>query len=209
MTGHHYVCGRILVVDDDETFRALVTTMLETAGFACAEAASGPAALALVRGAELPRLVVLDVQLPGISGYEVCRVLRDEVGDSLPILFVSGVRTDPLDRAAGLLLGADDYLVKPFAPDELLARIRALLRRGRPSVATNGNWGLTRREGEVLRLLARGLSQPEIASRLTISHKTVGTHIEHILRKTGARSRAQAVALAYGGELGVARQTAG
>ena len=60
---------------------------------------------------------MLDVQLPGMSGYEICRELRDEFGEGLPILFVSGFRTESLDRVAGLLVGADDYLVKPFAPD--------------------------------------------------------------------------------------------
>lgn len=198
MTGRTSSCGRVLVVDDDERFRAFVAATLRTAGFESIEAATGPEALACADAVPID-LILLDVQLPGISGYEVCRMLRDRFGESLPIVFVSGVRTDALDRVAGLLLGSDDYLVKPFAPDELVARVCALLRRRERARAPIGNgWGLTPREAEVLGLLASGLGQAEIASSLVISPKTVGTHIEHILRKTGARNRAQAVAFAHG-----------
>lgn len=198
MTGRTSSCGLVLVVDDDERFRAFVAATLRTAGFESIEAATGPEALACA-DSEPVDVVLLDVLLPGISGYEVCRRLRDRFGESLPILFVSGVRTEAIDRVAGLLVGSDDYLVKPFAPDELVARVCALLRRRERARAPIGNgWGLTPRETEVLGLLASGLGQAEIASRLVISPKTVGTHIEHILSKTGARNRAQAVALAHG-----------
>jgi DNA-binding NarL/FixJ family response regulator len=95
-----------------------------------------------------------------------------------------------------LLIGGDDYLVKPFAPDELLARVGALLRRSGTRVAAE-RAQLTAREHEVLGLLAEGLEHQEIADRLIISPKTVGTHIEHVLGKLGVHSRAQAVAAAY------------
>src|SRR6266849_1295009 len=72
---------------------------------------------------ELPRLVILEVTLPALSGYEVCHQLREEFGEGLPIILVSGERTEPFDRVAGILIGADHYIVKPFAPDELLARV--------------------------------------------------------------------------------------
>src|SRR5947199_241905 len=71
-----------------------------------------------------PAVVLLDISLPDVSGFEVCRELRDEFGDDLPIIFVSGERVEAVDRAVGLLLGADDYVVKPFDLDELLARVR-------------------------------------------------------------------------------------
>ena len=141
-------------------------------------------------------MVILDVALPGVCGYEVCRELREEFGDVLPIVFVSGVRTEWFDRVAGFLVGADDYVVKPFAPDELLARVRRLARRWTP-LATAVAAKLTRRERQVLGLLLEGLEQEEIATQLVISPRTVSTHIENILRKLGVRSRAQAVALAY------------
>jgi len=203
LTGHAPVCGRILIVDDDLELLELVSTTLESAGFTIDAVTSGLEALEITRGAERPDVVVLDVQLPGMSGYEICRELRDEFGESLPILFVSGFRTEALDRVAGLLVGADDYLVKPFAPDELIGRVRALMRRSRSGISNGSGWGLTRREDEVLRLLASGLRQEEIATRLVVSHRTVGAHIQNVLRKMGATSRTQAVALAYRRDLRV------
>jgi DNA-binding NarL/FixJ family response regulator len=140
--------------------------------------------------------VVLDVKLPGVSGYEVLRQLRDQFGEALPVLIVSGVRPEPYDRAAGLMAGADDYLAKPFAPEEFVARVRSLIRRAAPRPAGISTL-LTSREIEVLRLLAQGLSQQDISEDLVLSPRTVGTHIEHILAKLGVRSRAQAVALAH------------
>ena len=203
MTGHAPICGRILIVDDDLELLELVSTTLESAGFTIDAVTSGLEALEITRGAKRPDVVVLDVQLPGMSGYEICRELRDEFGESLPILFVSGFRTEALDRVAGLLVGADDYLVKPFAPDELIGRVRALMRRSRGGLSNGSDWGLTRREDEVLRLLASGLRQEEIATRLVVSHRTVGAHIQNVLRKMGATSRTQAVALAYRRDLRV------
>ena len=153
------------------------------------------------RGTETrPAAVLLDVNMPRLSGYEVCRALRVEHGDGLPLIFVSGERTESYDRVAGLTIGADDFLTKPFAADELLARLRCVLRRAAPrdTIAASG---LTQRELEVLVLLAEGLDQVEIAGRLVLSESTVGKHIERILGKLGAHSRAQAVALAYREEL--------
>jgi DNA-binding NarL/FixJ family response regulator len=191
--------GRILVVDDDESFRSVLSIVFRHAGYEAREAATGEEALETARHEELT-LVVLDVCLPGISGYEVCHELRQEFGRRLPIILVSGRRVESLDRVAGLLLGADDYLVKPFAPDELLCRARNIIGRAAPLAAAAAPH-LTTRELEVLRLLADGLAQDEIAQRLFISTKTVATHIDHILGKLGVRSRAQAVALAFRDQL--------
>jgi DNA-binding NarL/FixJ family response regulator len=142
-----------------------------------------------------PKLVLLDVRLPDVSGYEVCRELRDEFGDEVGIMFLSGERTEGLDRAAGLLVGADDYVVKPFSADELLARVR--LRLPAPGIIPSPASDLTKRELEVLRLLAAGLSQKEVAAKLVISPKTVAAHVQHVLGKLGVHSRTQAVAHAY------------
>jgi DNA-binding NarL/FixJ family response regulator len=150
-----------------------------------------------------PELVVLDVKLPRVSGYELLRELRDRLGDELPVIFVSGVRVDPYDRIAGLLLGADDYLIKPVDPEELLARVRRALRaRRRDFSQTNADvvnrlGSLTRREREVLDLLAAGRGSTEIADELVISPRTLTTHIQHILAKLGVGSRLQAVALVH------------
>jgi DNA-binding NarL/FixJ family response regulator len=186
----------ILLVDDDPTMREMIAGLLEQAGFPTLEASSGEEALAAARRSR-PLLVILDVRLPGVSGYEVHHELRSRFGDHLPIIFISGERVESLDRAGGLLLGADDYVVKPFAPDELVARVRRLVARSASAASARQGPKLTGREGEVLRLLASGLGQPEIAKELVISSKTVATHIQHILAKLGVHSRAQAVAVAH------------
>jgi two-component system OmpR family response regulator len=185
--------GPILVVDDDDGFRSLMTTILDHFGYVPLEAATGQHALSAARETP-PRLVVLDVGLPDICGYEVCRALRQEFGDALPVIFVSGERTQSFDRVAGFLVGGDDYLVKPFALDEFVARIRRLLER-QSNLAEGSR--LTPREIEVLQLVADGLSQGEIGRRLVVSPKTVGTHTERIFKKLGVHSRAQAVSYAY------------
>src|SRR5215218_7824199 len=80
-----------------------------------------------------PSLVLLDVHLPGFSGYEICRTLPEDHRQRIGIIFLSGSKTDSIDRATGLGFGADDYVLKPFEPDELVARVRAVLRRIEPS----------------------------------------------------------------------------
>jgi DNA-binding NarL/FixJ family response regulator len=192
-------CGPILIVDEEKSARALISRVFNKAGYATHEARSGEEALEAARR-DRPAVVVLEVCLPDVCGYEVCRRLREEFGDGLPIVFVSGTRTESFDRVGGLLIGADDYLAKPFAMDELLTRTRRLIRQETPlpsGVASR----LSRREQEVLRLLAEGLGKAEIADRLVISRNTVGTHIEHIFGKLGVHTRGQAVARAYRYEL--------
>jgi DNA-binding NarL/FixJ family response regulator len=187
--------GPILVVDDDEGFRALIAAVLGHCGYELVEAATGEEALEAMSAAQ-PILAVLDIHLPGVSGYEVCRALREEYGERLPIIFVSGERTQSFDRVAGFLIGGDDYLVKPFALDDFVARIRRHLQR-RTGLNDGIAVKLTKRELEVLHLFTQGLSQAQIARRLFVSPKTVGTHTERLFKKLGAHSRAQAVSLAY------------
>jgi DNA-binding NarL/FixJ family response regulator len=184
----------VLVADADRRARGQLARELVAAGFSVVEASSGEQALAMA-SKKTPALIILEVPLGEISGYEVCRSLRENVGDDVPVMFVSATRTESYDRVAGLLVGADDYVVKPYAVDELLARVRRLVdRQRRDSPALSA---LTPREREVLSLLAEGLSAKEIAGRLFISTKTVGTHIEHILTKLNANSRVQAVTIAF------------
>ena len=121
---------RVLVVDDDEKIAASVRRALVYDGYAVDVASDGVAALAHVRD-EPPDLVILDVMLPGLDGLEVCRRLRADSTADLPILMLTA-RDATADRVRGLDMGADDYLVKPFAYEELLARVRALLRRRSP-----------------------------------------------------------------------------
>jgi DNA-binding response OmpR family regulator len=178
MEGEQRPAGTVLVVDDDPAFRELVAGILDRAGHRVTEAASGEEALENARR-DRPDVVLLDVRLPGLSGHEVCQKLRSELDDTLPVLFVSGERVESFDRVAGFLVGGDDYLDKPFAPDELLERIRALERRAR------GQSGLTSREREVINLLREGLGAEEIGDRLGAPPETVRHQIEEIFQKVG------------------------
>jgi DNA-binding NarL/FixJ family response regulator len=191
-------CGPILVVDDDPALRALVASVLDSTGHTVREAGTGKEALAAATE-ERPSLVLLDVCLPGPGGYSLLRDLRDLLGEELPVVFISGERTDPLDSASGLFLGADDYVLKPFHPEELRARVQRLLPKDavEPTSATAASTELTEREHEVLTLLAHGRDQGEIAAELFISERTVETHIQRVLSKLDVHSRAQAVAAAY------------
>ncbi len=118
----------ILVVEDEDDIRELVRVHLEQEGFAVVEAADGRRALDAVR-TQRPALVILDLMLPEVSGLEVCRLLRlKEDTATLPILMLTA-RTSEVDRVLGFEMGADDYVGKPFSPRELMARVKALLRR--------------------------------------------------------------------------------
>jgi len=125
---------KILVVEDEPT---LVTTLkfnLEREGYSVVAASDGEAGVSSAR-AERPDLIVLDLMLPGIDGIEVCRILRREM--TTPILMLTA-KTEEVDKVVGLELGADDYVTKPFGMRELLARVRALLRRAEKSTREEG-----------------------------------------------------------------------
>ncbi|HVL85756.1 MAG TPA: response regulator transcription factor [Pseudonocardia sp.] len=165
---------RVLVVDDDERVRTVVSWQLEADGFVVGHAADGARALAEI-SERRPDLVVLDLSMPGVGGLDVLRRVRDEEARGgqapLPVIVLSG-RTGETDRIVGLDLGADDYLVKPFSPGELAARVRSVLRRAGPArpVAAGGllvdpatrevsvdgrSVALTAREFDLLAFLAR------------------------------------------------------
>lgn len=160
----------ILVVDDDAPIRRMLDRTLSAEGYAVETAADGGEALAAVE-CSIPDLLVLDVGLPGVDGLAVSRRLRAK-GLSVPVLLLTARDSVP-DRVAGLDAGADDYLVKPFATEELLARVRALLRRGkspeellayadltldpatRSAQRSGGALSLSEREADLLALLLR------------------------------------------------------
>jgi len=122
------MAARILVIEDEPDILELAAFNLQQAGFAVERAADGETGLRQA-AADPPDLVVLDLMLPGIDGFEVCRLLKqDEATRRIPVLMLTA-RAEEVDRIVGLELGADDYVVKPFSPRELILRIKAILRR--------------------------------------------------------------------------------
>ena len=202
----------VLIVDDDPHIRQLLAFALEKAGYATREAGDGEAALAEV-ARHRPDVVVLDINMPRLDGLEVCRRIRAQ-GD-LPILFLSS-RDDEIDRVLGIELGADDYVVKPFSPREVAARIGAILRRS--AIASNDAasirhglliiapdawqacWDgreapLTVTEFGILKILAttpsRVFSRDAIIDRLhgpgfAITDRTIDSHIRNLRGKLAA-----------------------
>ena len=130
MTASAVAGDRVLVVDDEPDIVALVVYHLAKTGYRVSSAAAGPDALAIARR-ERPALIVLDLMLPGLSGFEVLEKLReDEATRGIAVLMLTARKEEP-DRIRGLSLGADDYLTKPFSPQELVLRVGAILRRVR------------------------------------------------------------------------------
>lgn len=119
----------VLVVDDEKDLVDLVKYHLEKSGLKCLEARDGESALQVARD-RTPDLVVLDLMLPGLDGLEVCRKLRKDPKTANVAIIMLTAKAEEVDRIVGLEMGADDYMVKPFSPRELVARIKAVLRRG-------------------------------------------------------------------------------
>ncbi|MEV0183394.1 response regulator transcription factor [Streptomyces sp. NPDC050625] len=204
--------GTVLVVDDDAAIRRSLERGLRLSGFAVRTAPDGLGALAAVADGQ-PDVLVLDVSMPGMSGIEVCARLRAD-GRDLPVLMLSAL-DETADRIAGLQAGGDDYLVKPFALQELVLRLRALLRRRPPAVPeqvlrvadllidpaarTVRRGGrpldLTRREFELLEVLARNaglvLTRDQLLERVwgydfDVRSDAVDTFVSYLRRKLEA-----------------------
>ena len=214
--------SRILVVEDSLDIAEGLQRSLEYDGYQVSLATKAAHALA-VATSDKPELIVLDLGLPDKDGYEVLRELRER-GVMTPVLILSA-RREEADKLQGFRLGADDYVTKPFSILELMARISALLRRAQPAASpapaaasSNGGaaadaaskpgplsddalrerYSLTARQIEVVRLLAEGCSNAEIATRLEMSYYTARNHTEQVLGKLGVSSRAAVGALLYG-----------
>ena len=125
--GHRHACGSVLVVDDEPTIAEVVSRYLQRAGYRGADRGGRPGGAQLLAESR-PDLVVLDLMLPGLNGLEVMRRVRDSEREPVAIILLTA-KGDESDRVVGLRLGADDYMVKPFSPDELVARVDAVLRR--------------------------------------------------------------------------------
>jgi two-component system OmpR family response regulator len=209
---------RILVVDDDPHIRELLMFALDKAGMRPSEASDGEEALAAI-AREMPDLMVLDINMPRLNGLDLCRRLRGgtAAAAALPILFLSS-RDDEIDRIVGIEIGGDDYVVKPFSPREVVARVGAILKRGaatppradsithhRLTLDTEGweaRWDgapvpLTATEFQLLLLLAtmpaKVFSRDAIIDRLhgpgfAITDRTIDSHIRNLRAKFEARS---------------------
>ncbi len=195
-------CGTVLVADCEQATRSLIAAEVARLGLACLAVNTSEAALAAVDEDE-PALAVIEVELPGLNGLGLLLALHERF-EELPVILTSSKHADPVGRAAGLMLGADDYLVKPLDPTELAARMRRSMRRsGRPvgksppTDETSHVSSLSPREREILILLAEGNTENQIAAALVLSPRTVATHIQNVLRKLDVHSRAQAVVVAY------------
>jgi DNA-binding response OmpR family regulator len=212
----------ILVVDDDPRTVEIIRLRLENDGFAVISAADGESALTLARSAR-PDLIVLDVMLPKIDGFDVCHILREEIGSSVPIIMLSA-RAAEDDKLLGLGGGADDYLTKPFSPRELSARISAVLRRSgaadteRPTVVRRGDLLVdlqrheARRGGEPLKLTPtefsllatlieepeRAFTRPQLLDRVfgysyEGMERTIDVHVTNLRKKLRTGAAAPAV----------------
>jgi len=150
--------GPVLIVEDDRNTAALIKTYLEKEGFHALVANDGVKALDMIKNSQ-PGFVILDIMLPKIDGWEVCRRLRSF--SDVPVLMLTA-REEEIDRVLGLSLGADDYVVKPFSPRELLERVKAILRRARPPKS---------RQNEILS--RRGLVLDPEKHKVTLNGKPV------------------------------------
>ncbi|WP_349255162.1 response regulator transcription factor [Sporomusa sp.] len=131
------MAGKILIVDDELNIRELIKFNLEKAGYKVLEADDGQVAVNIAK-TNRPDLVVLDLMLPGIDGLEVCRMIKNSRETAaIPIIMLTA-KNEEIDKVIGLELGADDYLTKPFSPRELLARIKAVLRRSQKDSSASG-----------------------------------------------------------------------
>lgn len=198
---------RILVIDDDPRLRRQCAALLRTEGFETQEAGNGKAGLDLVR-VEAPDLIVCDVNMPGMNGHAALDALRgDNRTAGIPFIFLTA-NGDMDDLRVGMNLGADDYLVKPIDPDQLVAAVEARLRRvqdtdtqkSRPTElaepAQLEGLGLTPREAEVLFWVAQGKTNPEIAVITAVKLTTVKKHLESVYQKLGVDNRTAAATMA-------------
>jgi two-component system alkaline phosphatase synthesis response regulator PhoP len=184
--------GTILVVDDEPGIVTIVRDYLDRAGFRVLTAGDGETALRLAR-TERPSLVLLDLMLPGLDGLDVTRALRqDPSTNGLPLIMLTA-RVDETDRVAGLELGADDYITKPFSPREVVARVRAVLRRAEGPPTYNG----VLRAGDLsIDLQRRTVRRSDVAIELTATEFDL---LATLARQPGRPfTRAQLVDLVYG-----------
>lgn len=197
---------RILVIDDEAKLRQQFAALLRLEDYEVIEARNGREGVDVARR-ESPDLVICDITMPEMNGHRVLETLRSEPRTAhLPFIFLTGWG-EKEDLRTGMNLGADDYLVKPIEPADLIAAVSARLRRheatgprranaGEAAPAQLEPLGLTPREAEILFWVARGKTNPEIATILEIGLTTVKKHLENTFAKLGVENRTAAAAMA-------------
>ena len=195
--------SKLLLIDDDPNLILLVKDYLELRGYEVMTAKNGREALRVLED-DVPNLIICDVMMPEMDGYSFVKKVRDNPQTNwLPVLFLSA-KGQIQDRVTGLNTGADVYMVKPFEPDELVAQIEASLKQasrmiqqqgtsieGEVSVLVPFEVDLTPTEQKVIQLVAKGMSNREIASDLSVSQRTVESHVSNMLGKTGLSNRTE------------------
>jgi DNA-binding NarL/FixJ family response regulator len=194
---------KLLLVDDDPNLILLVKDYLEFRGYEVVTAENGREALEILTH-ELPDMIICDIMMPEMDGYGFVTELRKQNQASwIPVLFLSA-KGQSQDRIKGLNLGADVYMVKPFEPEELVAQVESSLKQsGRlikhgdtgtlndTMIQVNPSVELTPTEVKVVQLVAKGLANKDIAQQMSLSQRTVESHVSNMLGKTGLNNRTE------------------
>ena len=194
---------QLLLVDDDPNLILLIKDYLEYQGFDVLTADNGKDALDLLQNAT-PDMIICDIMMPEMDGYAVIEQVRQNPRISwIPVMFLSA-KGQSQDRVKGLNTGADVYMVKPFEPEELVAQVRSSLRQASrlmggknpaveqsPRINVPSNIELTPTELKVVQLVAQGMTNREIAEKLSVSQRTIESHVSNMLNKTSLHNRTE------------------
>lgn len=209
---------KLLLVDDDPNLILLVKDYLEFRGYEVITAGNGKEALDAMDGFT-PDLIICDVMMPEMDGYSFVEKVREDPDVSwIPVMFLSA-KGQSSDRVRGLTTGADVYMVKPFEPEELVAQVESSLKHTerllkmqggilQPTLQLDRDVELTPTETRVIHLVAKGMSNREIAENLNVSQRTIESHVSNMLGKTGLHNRTELARWAMEGGISGARRFA-
>lgn len=194
----------LLLVDDDPNLVLLVKDYLELQGYEVTTADNGKEALKVL-GEQIPDMIICDVMMPEMDGYALIEQVRQDPRTSwIPVMFLSA-KGQSQDRVKGLHIGADVYMVKPFEPEELVAQVESSLKQANRLMLHKANLSLdegsrihvpnhvelTPTETKVVQLVAKGLSNREVAEKLSVSRRTIESHVSNMLNKTSLNNRTE------------------
>ncbi|MEO1132888.1 MAG: response regulator transcription factor [Cyanobacteria bacterium J06639_1] len=209
---------KLLLVDDDPNLILLVKDYLEFRGYEVITAGNGKEAIDAMDGFT-PDLIICDVMMPEMDGYSFVEKVREDPDVSwIPVMFLSA-KGQSSDRVRGLTTGADVYMVKPFEPEELVAQVESSLKQTerllkmqggilQPTLQLDRDVELTPTETRVIHLVAKGMSNREIAEQLNVSQRTIESHVSNMLGKTGLHNRTELARWAMEGGISGSRRFA-